>query len=136
LRTGSSIGLAQRILLDYLPCTLGTYYKILGTYYKIGNRALLRKGLDRNLPKRRKFKPGRPWNRYLVSYLKERSESRLKLGDCVTDPCPRRYLPTDKDIENILSVVALYSDQLISDQNKHVHWKHTTSGVKRIDIDL
>jgi hypothetical protein len=112
-----------------------TRRKTLGSYYKIGNRSLLEKGLDRNLPKRRRFAPGRPWNRYLVSYLKERSEARLKLGDSVTDPLPR-YIPTDKDIENILSVVALYSDQLISNIDRQIVWKHTTSGVKRVSIDL
>ena len=57
-----------------------TRRKTLGSYYKIGNRSLLAKGLDRNLPKRRRFAPGRPWNRYLVSYLKERSEARLKFA--------------------------------------------------------
>jgi len=112
-----------------------TRRKTLGSYYKIGNRSLLARGLDRNLPKRRRLAPGRPWNRYLVSYLKERSEARLKLGDSVTDPLPR-YIPTDKDIENILSVVALYSDQLISKQDRQIVWKHTTSGVKRVDINL
>jgi hypothetical protein len=37
-----------------------TRRKTLGTYYKIGNRSLLAKGLDRNLPKRRRHAPGRP----------------------------------------------------------------------------
>ena len=112
-----------------------TRRKTLGSYYKIGNRSLLATGLDCNLPKRRRLAPGRPWNRYLVSYLKERSEARLKLGDSVTDPLPR-YIPTDKDIENILSVVALYSDQLISKEDRQIVWKHTTSGVMRVDINL
>ena len=112
-----------------------TRRKTLGQFYKIGNRSLLAKGLDRNLPKRRRFAPGRPWNRYLASYLKERSEARLKFGDSVTDPLPR-YIPTDKDIENILSVVALYSDQLISKVDRKTVWKHTASGVKRVGIDL
>jgi hypothetical protein len=76
--------------------------KPLKSFYIIGHRAKQRSHprSGSKLPKRRKLTTVSPWNRYIVSYLRERRKSRLLRG------IKYRYQPTNKDIESILLVSA------------------------------
>jgi hypothetical protein len=90
-------------LLSTLKSVYSRRRKPLASLYSIGHRIrsriFARSGGPR-LAKRRKLTSVNPWNRYIISYLEKRRESRIRNS--------ARFSPTDSDVASILLVSATF----------------------------
>ena len=89
--------------LSTLKSVYGRRRKPLASFYSIGHRIgsrVFARSRGPRLAKRRKLTTVNPWTRYIISYLENRRQSRLRAS--------ARFDPTDSDVASILLVSATF----------------------------